>query len=118
MIDVEMMEDAKHPLSLFIDNELDAEVTQSRHPLEAGNAGKTVWLAFFCVGGEIPIQEADEFAGGHAHVQPGQRGFTFTQAECFRPVQPPAKGESRSSQSSKIQTGIFTRAPGCFYQNR
>lgn len=29
MIDVEMMEDAKHPLSLFIDSELEAEVTQS-----------------------------------------------------------------------------------------
>lgn len=29
MIDVEVMEDAKHPLSLFIDNELDAQVPQS-----------------------------------------------------------------------------------------
>lgn len=28
IIDVEVMEDAKHPLSLFIDHELDAEVTQ------------------------------------------------------------------------------------------
>lgn len=26
MVDVEMMEDAKHPLSLFIDNELEAQV--------------------------------------------------------------------------------------------
>lgn len=26
MIDVEVMEDAKHPLSLFIDNKLDAQV--------------------------------------------------------------------------------------------
>lgn len=29
MVDVEVMEDAKHPLSLFIDNELDAQVTRS-----------------------------------------------------------------------------------------
>lgn len=28
MVDVEVMEDAKHPLSLFIDNELDAQVTR------------------------------------------------------------------------------------------
>lgn len=26
MVDVEVMEDAKHPLSLFIDNELEAQV--------------------------------------------------------------------------------------------
>ncbi|XP_056905298.1 serpin peptidase inhibitor, clade F (alpha-2 antiplasmin, pigment epithelium derived factor), member 2b [Takifugu flavidus] len=30
MIDVEVMEDAKHPLSLFIDNELDAQVAKFR----------------------------------------------------------------------------------------
>lgn len=29
MVDVEVMEDAKHPLSLFIDNELDAQVKYS-----------------------------------------------------------------------------------------
>lgn len=29
MVDVEVMEDAKHPLSLFIDNELEAQVKYS-----------------------------------------------------------------------------------------
>ena len=29
MVDVEVMEDAKHPLSLFIDNELEAQVNYS-----------------------------------------------------------------------------------------
>lgn len=29
MVDVEVMEDAKHPLSLFIDNELEAQVKDS-----------------------------------------------------------------------------------------
>lgn len=29
MVDVEVMEDAKHPLSLFIDNELEAQVKHS-----------------------------------------------------------------------------------------
>lgn len=38
VIDVEVMENAKHPLSLFIDNELDAQVTRS--PLRLEEQGK------------------------------------------------------------------------------
>lgn len=87
-------------------------------PPQGGNTRKIIWLDFFYTGGKIPIQEDDEFAGGHAHVRPGQRGFTFTQAECLRAIQPPAKGERRSSESPQIQTGIFPRAPESFYQNR
>lgn len=34
MIDVEVMENAKHPLSFFIDNELDAQVTSCPLRLE------------------------------------------------------------------------------------
>lgn len=87
-------------------------------PAQAGNTRKIIWLHLFYAGGKIPIQEDDEFAGGHAHVRAGQRGFTFTKAECLRAVQLPAKGEGRSSESPQIQAGIFPRAPGSFYQNR
>lgn len=98
MIDVEVMEDAKHPLSLFIDNELDAQVTRSA----VGRSGwenrrKWIWRAFFCAGCKFPIHKADESVGGDARVWPGQRWVTFSQAELVRPVQAPAKGEGRSS---------------------
>lgn len=98
MIDVEVMEDAKHPLSLFIDNELDAQVTRSAIGRSGWkNRRKWVWRAFFCAGCKIPIHEADEFVGSDAHVWPGQRWVAFSQAERVRPVQTPAKGEGRSS---------------------
>lgn len=44
MIDVEVMEDANHPLSLFIDNELDAQVTRSCgvHLFRGGEVGKLI----------------------------------------------------------------------------
>lgn len=116
MIDVEIMEDAKHPLSLFIDNELDAQVTRNavaRSGWKRG--GKWICHTFFCAGGKIPVHDADKFAGGDAHVWRGQHEFAFSQAECVRPVQASAKGEGRSSESSQIQTGICTGAAGCFY---
>lgn len=98
MIDMEVMEDAKHPLSLFIDDELDAQVMRRAVTRSGWKSRKHwIWHPFFHAGGKIPIHEADEFAGGDAHVWPGQRGFSFSQAECVRPVQAPAKGEGRSS---------------------
>lgn len=34
MVEVDVMEDAKHPLSLFIDNELDAQVKKTKQNKE------------------------------------------------------------------------------------
>lgn len=42
MVDAEVMEDAKHPLSLFIDNELEAQV-QCHCPLGTLASYHTVW---------------------------------------------------------------------------
>lgn len=40
MVDIEVMEDAKHPLSLFIDNDLDAQVKCSFYLLVLHHCSK------------------------------------------------------------------------------
>lgn len=111
MVDVEVMEDAKHPLSLFIDNELEAQVkysllTQSEQfttpfPLSFHSGSPlnffVTHILFLCAGSEISIYEVHEPFGGHAAVQPSECGFTLFQAEYLTPVESHAKGEGSSS---------------------
>ena len=43
MVDVEVMEDAKHPLSLFTDNELEAQVSYLSKYYTSASYQHTVW---------------------------------------------------------------------------
>lgn len=125
MVEVEVMEDAKHPLSLFIDNELEAQVQNKK------TTKITIYFSSICqgtffitrtsflsTGSEIPFHEVHESVGGHAAVRPGGCGVTHGPAKHFRPVLSHAKGESNSCQSSEIQAGIRPRVTGCFDQIR
>lgn len=116
MVDVDVMEDAKHPLSLYIDHELEAQVKHSFSFIKQTSIAWYNTILSPCAGSKLSVPEVHELLGSHACIWPGECIFTLWEAEYLRPVWSPAQGEGRSSESTKIQTGVFSRVTGRFYQ--
>lgn len=98
IVDVAMMENAKHPLSLFIDGELDAQVLFLSPDHILPTPYKSVFNSISsCAGRTFPIPERHEPAGGHAFVWPGERVLTCCKAEYLSSLWSSAQGKRCSS---------------------